>query len=307
MARLKDMVINVVPKLDINKARRQAAMLGNAFKKSMDGVRKSMSFLGKGVTAMNQGLQLAKAVGNVVDATKKQVDDLMGFSDNIADTAAMAGISTDRLLGLVSGLSGGMRIENGQISGAVGGASSLENTVKMLEKFIQRSEENGLPLEDAANEMVNALKLINSQGSQAEKTRLTQEFFGTRSVKDVQDLLTGVKDFEKNRWSAAQSEEFADAVNKGEQEASRRSNISSLQNLINTKTASKNGLFAAANNGEIDKANANIGTLAKADAQSLSDITSGLSQLEETFKGGVNQLLGGLTKILGAMMGGRSK
>lgn len=182
MSKLRDMVINIIPQLDVRKAQMMGKKLGDVMKRTIGGIKNAASFGGKAATGLNQGLQLLQQIKGVLAQTNGEVEKSINFADELVDMASAAGSSVKNISGLVLALSE---------------TSAEKNTLGLLEKFMQRAGSNGFT-GDMANNMVEALMQINAAATIEEKLKLGEKHFGTRNWKDLQDALAGVENWEAN-------------------------------------------------------------------------------------------------------------
>lgn len=297
MAKLRDMTVNVVPKLDMRKAQDMSKKLSSLMKNVGGGVKRAASFGGKAVTAMNQGLQLLQQIKGLVAKTRQEVEGLLGVGDKYADIASAAGTSVERAIGLAVGLSGGVEFERDKNGNPIaikniGGAASLDTTMNMFLQFARRLEENGIQTDDTASAMVAVLKQINATSGQANKNAIAQKYFGARSTLDIQDLLAGVQDWEKNVLTAQDAAFFAKAARYNESNASRADTARGVGDLLAMSASYEKDLATGLINALVTEQNARTSTLKTATSSSIEASSAIVTSIESSIDKLINTLIG---------------
>lgn len=189
MAKLRDITVNIVPKLDVRKANEMSKKLGNIMGKATNMFKNGSSFVGKAGIALNQGLDLFKKIEEIINRPRGEVSSLMIFADQIDDTAVSLGTTSARLDQLITTLS-------------TGGANGFQ-TLELLKKYAARAEELGLKGE------IDRMFLyeLEQMGKMTAEDRLKRikEVFGARSVVDAQDAVEAMKLWYQNRTSGKES------------------------------------------------------------------------------------------------------
>lgn len=289
--KLKEMTVNVVPKLDVRKTQMMAKKLGGFISKASGGLKRAASAGGKIATAANQTFELLEQIKAVIAKMRNEVEKLAGIGDKYTDTASLAGTSVDRVIGLVSGLEA---------------SASADATLEALKNFSIRLEENGIKTNDVTSYMLNVLDKINATEDLAEKNALTAQYFGRRSAYDIQDLLAGAKNFDKDRANKAMIESWARGAIDSEATASKLAHIQGVneRNLM-AISATKGFNKALIDAKQIEAVNKEK-WFASGDSQTIRDSTQLISAVETFIDVSVNKLVEvgmDLTKQLGEFAG----
>lgn len=237
MAKLRDMTLNVIPKLDVRKANAMAkklgGMLGRATGKVIDVFKKGGSFLGKAGIALNQGMELFDKIAKIVNKPLGLVDSAMGMGDQIADMAESIRSTPGRLMQLLTSLS-------------AGGASAT-GTMQLLKKFASTAEENGITgnLDDA---FIETLRMIGQEKDGAKRQALIKKYFGARAGVAAKDAIAAAMNWDTLKTSAQSNIDYGKAAEAAERAAGKRDDINFWGELERMKIAAKSGKFDIANN-----------------------------------------------------------
>lgn len=275
MAKLRDMVVNVIPKLDVRKANEMGKKLGKIMGKASDVFKKGTSFVGKAGIALNQGVQLFQQIEALINKPRGEVNNALGFADQIADTAVALGTTSARLDQVLGTLS-------------KGGAAAPQ-TLELLKKYAARAEELGL--EGDIDEMfLNELDQL-SKMSGADRLKRIKDVFGHRSVIDAQDAVEAMKLWFQNRTDARENLAQGAAYDKLAASAGEKDNINFMGMRKAVRIVSEKGLDAAAL--ELERQDNRERNMALASTTPQAMVTAGktLSEIKIALTTGINKII----------------
>ncbi len=296
MAKLRDMVVNIVPKLDVRKAESMLKKFAQMGQKAFGGILKGLSKAGKGLLAggkalgkagtyINQGSDLLEKLTKVLNKPRNLVNEAMSAGDLIADTAESLSSTPARILQVLTTLS-------------KGGAGE-KATLDLMRKFAAKAPDNGITgnLDDA---FVAVLREIGQKdGSQRQE--LINKYFGARAGVQAKDAIAAAKDWFKLRTSVEYNQRYGDAITNAEAAAGRADDIAFRGNLDRILLSSEKGLFEAELRARMEEEAAKTKTLSSTSAKTLANVATSVTKLESTIEIAIQKGVDIGTKIVDAM------
>ena len=130
------------------------------------------------------------------------------------------------------------------------------------------------------------------------RPRPAQQYFGTRSTLDIQDLLAGVKDWDKNLISAKDAAFFANAARYNGANASRANTVRGVGDLLAMTVSQKNDLATGLVNALITEQNARSRILDTVTTSSIEVSSAIITTIESSIDKLINVLIGVGTDIV---------
>lgn len=180
--KLKDVWVNVKPKIDVTKATEAAKTFGEAIQGGLGGIKATVAKVGKGYQKandkVNKGIAILQQITAVIDKMYDKVVDLTGTAGDIADLSYALGTTETRLLAV-------------QRAFGQAGMGDVEGLNSMLVKYQEAVASGKIELTAGQDTITGFLDmLVHLQGmGHEERAEVLQEIGFGKQTREMHKLL----------------------------------------------------------------------------------------------------------------------
>ncbi len=275
MAKLQDLHVNVIPKLDLRRAKAMSAQLEAILMQKMLPVSQANSLLGRTGKVLQQGGQFLDKLISVLDKPRTLVQESMDAAQLIEQSAQELGSSPQRVAQIINTL-------------AKGGAAE-KTTLQLMQKFAQNAPHLNIAgnLDDA---FIAALRQIQeSQGAQ--RQALINRYLGQDATQMAQNAIQASANWFALKSSPEENQLYAQAISKAYQVQQETENIAFKEQMQRLMFAFENGHLQAQIRMVMEEEQAKTRVLHNTSAQEMQEITRTNLQLQSTLEAGLQKLV----------------